>query len=137
MKKIFFIILLMVCLVFALGCQETVVEEKSEKINVEPEEEATSTTKIPVQNDIKIIAYGPEGFNTEEITASKTDSITFVNKNSKGKDISITLQKKNSQKFINTEVIKLGEEHSLNIEEIGTYEFWTLGFANRGKIIIE
>ena len=119
-----------------LGCQEKIaVEEPNELIS--EGKETPLIEKDLIQEEVKIIAYGPEGFSIEDATLSKGEILTFVNENSKEKDISITLQKKGSQKFINTEIIKLGEKHSLNIEEPGIYEFWTLGFSNKGKLVVE
>jgi len=140
MKNKVKIVLLIISLMLVLGCQEqAVIEEANGEIKTS--EPVNKETEIPTTNwdqeEVRIVAYGPEGFSIEETTASVGDSLTFVNENSKERDITITLQKDGSRTFINAEVIKLGEEYSLSIEEPGTYEFWTLGFPPKGKIIIK
>jgi plastocyanin len=115
--------------------EETPTEPVEETAVVEEgtaEEAADMETEVGV-GDVSIL--GKEGFDPEEITVKKGDAVVFTNNDPNGKDAVLTFQL--GRKFINSNQIKAGEQYEQIFEEAGTYDYWTVNYGIKGKIIVE
>ena len=84
-------------------------------------------------SDVSILGKG--GFDPEELTVQTGAIVTFMNNDPKNKDIVLTF--KAGKKFINSDKIKAGEKYEQEFAEAGTYEYWSLAYGVKGKIIVE
>lgn len=106
---------------------ETAPAETVEEETEEVEEEA------PTGADVSIL--GKEGFDPEEITVKEGATIVFMNNDPNGKDAVLTFQK--GRKFINSDKIKAGEKYEQVFDAAGTYDYWTVQYGVKGKIVVE
>ncbi len=113
---------------FLLGCQNSETVPEVEEI------EKVVEQKGPSLKTHQVIVLGKKGFNPEMLTINQGDRIEFINYGDK--EVSITIQKGKSSKFINTEIIEVDARDYVNLPETGTYEFWTIGYGVKAKIIV-
>ncbi len=135
---------------FVVGCQqqaattvpattEPAVEpgttETEEPEAVPLEEEAIPPTGSVVATGADVSILGKGGFDPEEITVNKGAVVTFMNNDPKGKDIVLTFKAGN--KFINSDKINAGERYEQEFAEAGEYEYWSIAYGVKAKIIVE
>ena len=84
-------------------------------------------------SDVSILGKG--GFDPEELTVKKGATVTFMNNDPKGKAIVLTF--KAGKKFINSDKMEAGEKYEQEFAEAGTYEYWSLAYGVKAKIIVE
>jgi len=104
---------------------------------VPPEEEtipATGSVVAAEGADVSILGKG--GFDPEEITVKKGAVVTFMNNDPKKKDIVLTF-KAGPGKFITSDKIKAGERYEQEFAEAGTYEYWSMAYGIKAKVIVE
>lgn len=124
---------------------EPKVEEQTETQTEEIEEEEVVTgtdvgavveeekVSTPSGNIIRIL--GKQGFDIEELTVKKGSTITWINEDPKEEDIVVTFQK--GRTFINSDIMPPGGMYEHTFDEVGTYDYWTLAYGVRAKIIVE
>lgn len=144
MKKIALFSIVIIALLLIVGCQQKVVEEDKiseieEKQESEPVEK-TSTENSVVEETIKTVTYGSEieilgkkGFDPSELSVSESSSINFVNNAPKP----VVLIFKNGPRSSSSPTIKSGDSYEHVFEETGTYDYWTVGYGVKGKIVVE
>jgi len=130
------------------GCQQqatpTAPEPTGQVVADEPrtpttEEKTTEGVKeeakegAPEGADVSILGKG--GFDPAELTVKKGTLVVFMNNDPKSKDALLTFQV--GRKFINSDIIKPGEKYEQLFDEEGTYEYWTIGYGVKGKVIVE
>jgi plastocyanin len=107
---------------------EVVDDEAAADTEVTEEEAA-----VPVAtSEVRIV--GKAGFDPMEVTAKAGDAITWVNDDSK---IIVLTMMKDGKFFANSAQIKSGESFEQEFAEAGTYEYWSLAYGVKGKIIVE
>ncbi len=138
-----FLVLLLV------GCQQQpattgqVVEEPQSPPAETTEEEPQLAEPEPVLEaqeeaaegaDVSILGKG--GFDPEEITVKQGAVVTFMNNDPKGKGIVLTF-KIGPGKFITSDKMEAGERYEQEFAEAGTYEYWSIAYGVRAKVIVE
>jgi plastocyanin len=97
------------------------------------EEAATEAPKATEGTDVRILGKG--GFDPAEIRVGKGATVTFLNDDPAGKEIGLVFQK--GRQLINSDRIKAGEKYEHTFEGAGTYNYWTLEYGVRGKVVVE
>ena len=103
---------------------------------VPPEEEAIPPTGSVIATGADVSILGKGGFDPEEITVKKGAVVTFMNNDPKKKDIVLTF-KAGPGKFITSDKIKAGERYEQEFAEAGTYEYWSMAYGIKAKVIVE
>lgn len=131
-------ILLGLILLLIVGCQKEVPIEEEEVIVEEP---TTPTGAVIAETAIlkmfEVQILGRNGFDPDVLTVKVGDGIIFINNDPREKAAVITFKKDNLQKFINTELIQPGDGYQMTFEEAGTYNYWTIGYGVRAKLIVQ
>lgn len=112
-------------------------EEVPTEIEVPAEteaEEPTETVKEALAGgDVSIL--GKEGFDPAEITVKEGSTVVFTNNDPKGKSLVLTFQI--GRKFIASGKIEAGKKYEQVFDEKGTYDYWTITYGVKGKVVVE
>ena len=114
---------------------EAPAAETQEAVPLE-EEAVPPTGSVVAADGADVSILGKGGFDPEEITVKKGAVVTFMNNDPKGKDIVLTF-KAGPGKFINSDKMNAGEKYEQEFAEAGTYEYWSLAYGVKAKIIVE
>lgn len=101
----------------------------------EPAKEIPTTLPLLILEEVRIL--GSAGFDPSELTISVGDQVVFTNADSREKATVLTFQKDGTQQFINSESIQPGGTWTYAFEELGAYEYWTIGYGVKGRIVVE
>lgn len=91
--------------------------------------------EVPLMYEVRIL--GKAGFDRPELKIFAGDGVTWINQDKDKRSVELVLQKDKSRKFITSPVFKVGEEYRHSFNEIGTYEFWTVGYGVKGKVVVQ
>ena len=138
---LFLVLLLVGCQQQAATTGQEVVDEPqtTPAETLEEETQPAEPEPAPAQEeaaegaDVSILGKG--GFDPEEITVKNGAIVTFMNNDPKKKGIVLTFKVGN--KFINSDKINAGERYEQEFAEAGTYEYWSLAYGVKAKIIVE
>jgi len=151
--KLFYAIVLVLMVLVSACAQQTVeqapeqaapaetVEQPAENVvevvddAAAAEEEATAPEQLsptPTANDVRIL--GKAGFEPAELTISVGSAVTW--KNGDKKDLTLTIMK-GKKFFHNSPLIKAEEIFELEFTEAGTYEYWSVAYGVKAKVVVE
>ena len=145
MKLFYAVIIVMVVFISACAQQtgeqppvvspEPAVEEPEApepEIPVEVPEDEEEEVAPAVGGEVRIL--GKEGFEPMELTISAGSAVTWINDDSK--DLIFTMFK-DGKWYINSDVTKPGGKFENEFTEAGEYEYWTLAYGVKAKVIVE
>ncbi len=145
-----FLYVLFVLMVFVSACAQQAVEQPpavspEQEPTAEPEAEAEAEAPVEAPEEVveevptvttdEVRILGKAGFEPLELTIAAGSAVTWYNDDAK--DIVFTMFK-DGKFYINSDVIKPGEQFELEFTEAGEYEYWTLAYGPVGaKITVE
>ncbi len=91
----------------------------------------TATITHPVQ------VLGKQGFDPKEVSIDLDDSVTWTNNDPLAEDITLTIHKSGTRKFMTTPILKFGQQGTLMFTEKGTWTYWSVEYGVKGKIVVE
>jgi hypothetical protein len=93
--------------------------------------------KIQIKNNIlEIKILGKHGFDLKGYIANKNQEILFTNNDPQQKDMVLTFQKEKTREIFNSPIIKADQSYSHTFDTPSDYEFWTIGYGVKSKLII-
>lgn len=96
------------------------------------------TEEIPESSSAgEVLILGRGGFEPEILTVKKGTAVQFLNKDSAENVIVLTFQKGNSRDFTNSDHIPAGMTYEHVFSEAGIYDYWSLAYGVKAKIIVE
>ncbi|MBW2976794.1 hypothetical protein KY347_05095 [Candidatus Woesearchaeota archaeon] len=110
---------------------ETEVQPETEPIAEEVEAETVPEMEATAE-EIRILGKG--GFEPSEMTIGAGSAVTWINDDAKDLTIAIF---KDGKFFMNSDVIKSGEQFEQEFAEKGSYEYWAIAYGVKAKIIVE
>lgn len=108
---------------------------------IRPSQPKTPAQEIPLEIIATVtrpaIILGKNGFQPTQMTIDVGDSITWSNEDPGQREVVLTFQKdKLLNKIITSPIIKVNTEWEYTFTEAGTYEYWTVAYGRKGKIVV-
>jgi plastocyanin len=92
--------------------------------------------QVPTRGVHIIKVLGKDGFDVETLSLKAGEVVFFKNADPAQKDMVLALQKEEDRLFVNSEITPFGEDFRYVFREVGIYNYWTIGYGKRAKVVV-